>query len=331
MHDFCPLITVITPSWNRSHFLNRLWQGLNEQTYTNFEWIVCDDGSTDDTAQKIQFFLESASFSMTSIIASEHVGKARMDNEAVARAKGDYVIWCDSDDYLLPNAITDMVNILRSIPACNRDNYVGVTALCADENGNVISTDLPFDREFDTTWNELVTTHNVKGDMIYMTRLDALKKNPFPVVDLVVPESVVWNVIGEEKARVGPVIVQKKIYNASNAISFSDEMAYSRGRAYSLATTYRCLKPYQLGILNKYWKVITFIRYSIHGEISFRDARSLWGTNSSKLSFYFFSFFAYCLALKDRFSGKVRMTHIEFEAAKNRAKIKILSNRLSNL
>jgi glycosyltransferase involved in cell wall biosynthesis len=331
MPNFCPLITVITPSWNRSHLLDRLFEGLKEQTYTNFEWIVCDDGSTDDTAQKIQLFIETASFSMTSIIASEHVGKVRMDNEAVARAKGDYVIWCDSDDYLLPNAITDMVNILRSIPACDRDNYVGVTALCADENGEVVSSDLPFDHEFDTTWNELVTTYGVKGDMIYMTRLDALKKNPFPEVDLVVPESVVWNVIGEEKARVRPVLVQIKIYNASNAISFIKEMAYSRGRAYSLATTFRCLKPYQSSILHKYWMVITFIRYSIHGEITFGDARSLWGANSSKLSFYFLSFFAYCLSVKDRFSGKVRMTHPEFEAAKNRVNIKVLSNRLSNL
>lgn len=323
-----PLVSVLTPTWNRAKFLDRVWQGLDEQTYPAIEWIVCDDGSTDDTALKLEEFLLKSWFPVTVITASVHIGKVRMDNEAVSRARGQYILWCDSDDYLLPKAIEELVDILRSIPEEERVDYVGVTALCCDEAGAVISSVLPFDHQFDTTWNQLVTTQNVDGDMIYMTRADILKANQFPEVDFVVPESIVWNVIGEGKARVRPVVVKVNRYRSPNAISFTNVMSYSRGRAHSLATCVRCLKPYRNNLRASLWRLITFIRYSLHGELRFREAIALWGRNSAKITYLLAFLPALVLAFRDRAIGKVRLTHREFDRAVRQVSINVKSNNI---
>ena len=98
MAIFRPLVSILTPCWNRAEFLDRVWQALDDQTYPVIEWIVCDDGSTDDTAQKLEEFRTKSWFPVCVITASEHIGKVRMDNEAVSQARGQYILWNDSDD-----------------------------------------------------------------------------------------------------------------------------------------------------------------------------------------------------------------------------------------
>lgn len=83
-----PIVSVLTPTWNRSAYLERVWNGLRSQTYKNIEWIVANDGSTDDTESVVRALAEHSDFPVILINASVHIGKARMDNEAVARAQG---------------------------------------------------------------------------------------------------------------------------------------------------------------------------------------------------------------------------------------------------
>ena len=85
-----PLISVLTPTWNRSAYLERVWNGLCSQTYKNFEWIVSNDGSTDDTESVVRSLAAKSDFPVMLISASVHVGKARMDNEAVRLASGGF-------------------------------------------------------------------------------------------------------------------------------------------------------------------------------------------------------------------------------------------------
>ncbi|MDC0146024.1 glycosyltransferase family 2 protein [Amylibacter sp.] len=326
MSIYTPKVTVITPTWNRGPYLDRVWLSLCGQTYDNFEWIICDDGSTDNTAERVQFFLENSDFPITVVVASLHVGKVRLDNEAVALADSEYTIWCDSDDYLLPDAIFDLVEIVRSIEDNIRQSFIGVTALCATENGAIVSTALPSDVSYDTTWNSLVTNENVQGDMIYMCQTSALKSNPFPEVDFVMPESIVWNVLGEAPARVKPVVVKINEYNTPNAISFSGKMEYNRGRAYSLATTFRYLKKYDKSILQTFWKIILYCRYCIHGEISLRNKINLWKGNTPFLTLALATIIAFIFALKDKMQRKVVYTHRSFQRANKLVKFTIKSN-----
>lgn len=310
-----PLVSILTPTWNRAAYLERVWDGLNKQTYRNIEWIVANDGSTDETVTVMQDLASRSNFSILLINADVRVGKARMDNEAIGQARGEFILWSDSDDYLLPCAIERLVEGWNSIPVGDVSDFVGVTALCRTEDGLILSP-LSTHEPFDTTWNDLAEMEGVSGDMMNLTRANELKACPFPEVDLVVPEGVTWTTLGNKKIRVQPDVVMVKEYRAPNAISFSGKQEYCRGRAYAMATSERNLRKYPRSLKTRLWRLMTFIRCSVHGEIGPKDQMRLWGKNTSLILWAVLWSPAWLLALKDRLQGKVRRTHREFDAAK---------------
>ena len=98
------LITVFTPTYNRAHTLERLFDSLMAQTSREFEWLVVDDGSTDQTESLIKEFSAKAAFSVRYIYQTNG-GKHRAHNAAIKLAAGELVIILDSDDCLLPHAV----------------------------------------------------------------------------------------------------------------------------------------------------------------------------------------------------------------------------------
>lgn len=316
LNEISPLISVLTPTWNRANFLERVWKGLDSQTYRNFEWIVADDGSSDETASVVHELAGRSDFPVIFIQASVHVGKARMDNEAIMQAGGEFILWNDSDDYLLPFALEKLVTAWYSIPESERGDFVGVTALCADEGGAIL-TPLPFTGCFDTTWNDLAEKHKITGDMQNMTKASAIKAYPFPEVDFVVPEGVIWTTLGDYRIRICPEIIKIVEYHAPYCISFSGKMEYCRGRAYAMATSEHNLRFYPRGLKTRIWRLITYIRLSLHGEISLRDQVRMWDKNPLKDIFLLIYPMGWLLVVKDRLQGKVKKTHQEFLTAKN--------------
>ncbi len=318
-----PLISILTPSWNRGRYLERVWIGLNSQTYRNFEWIVCDDGSIDDTQARLREFGAKSSFPIEVISASVRIGKARMDNEAVCLARGVFILWNDSDDYLVPTALERLISTWDTIPVDQQSQFVGLTALCADESGTHLTAS-PKMEPFDTSWNDLSEKHKITGDMLFFARAEALKSHPFPEVDLIIPESVVWTALGNQKVRFFPDALLIKEYRAENAISFTGKMEYNRGRAYSLAQSQYYLRSYRQKTSARIWRLVTFLRYCLHGDIDIFKAWSLWQRNSSLTLFILLLPFAVLLAVKDRLQKKVVKTHVQFERAK--CVVKIESN-----
>ena len=194
--------------------------------------------------------------------------------------------------------------------------FAGITALAATEHGR-IANPIPHQAFTDVSWNDLRETHQVVKDMLFCARADLLKAHPFPEVDLVIPESVVWSAIGHLLTRHIPEVLLIKEYQAVNAISFTGLMSYNRGRAYSLVSTERHLKNYP-----KTWKVrllrlVKFIRYSIHGGLGLGEARRLWKDNSGSFVYWMTFPFAMALAFKDRLQKKVIKSHREFDAVKH--------------
>lgn len=306
-------VSVLTPTWNRGHLLQRVFDGLVAQTDTAFEWIVADDGSTDDTPAIVAGFAALATFPIIYLRAEARVGKARMDNAAIRAASGTMIVWCDSDDHFVPTTIETLKATWQSIPAGERDGFVGITALASTSEG-VIVDPLPGVATRDISWNDMTERHGINADMVYMIRADVLKRNLFPEVDLVIPESVVWSRIGDMRARYTAQVVKMVEYRTANAISFSGSMAYNRGRAHALALTDRYLRHYPKRLRTRCWRLTTFIRYAIHGEIGARASRLLWADNPGGRLFWCAYPFAALLALRDRMRGTVVRSHRLFDA-----------------
>ena len=161
----------------------------------------------------------------------------------------------------------------------------------------------------------------VSGDGVNFIKTSELRKHPFPEVDFVIPEGVIWTTIGNMLIRVHPEVLQVKEYNAPNCISFSGKMEYCRGRAYAMATTEKNLKIYPRDFKTRYWKLINFIRYSIHGEISLINSKKIWDENSLLIEFILAIPLGFMFAVKDRIQGKVIKTHRDFINAEKIVKI----------
>jgi len=184
--------TVFTPTYNRAHTLHRVYNSLCAQTLRDFEWIVIDDGSTDNTTELIANWAESADFPIR-YFKQEHCGKHIAHNLAVREARGIFFIILDSDDACVPHALERMVYHWNSIPERDRSLFSGVTGLCANQYGEIVRDRFPF-VPFDRSVRERMFIYRLRGEKWGAVRTDVARRFPFPDIrgTSFVPEGVVW-------------------------------------------------------------------------------------------------------------------------------------------
>lgn len=187
-----PLFTVYTPTFNRAHTLHRVFDSLQAQTCRDFEWLVIDDGSTDDTPALMARYQNEAAFPLR-YLPQPHRGAHHAHNLALREARGQVMIKLDSDDACVPEALARLQHHWESIPASRRDTFSGVTALCRDQNGHLVGTPFPAD-PLDCSAAELEYRHDVRGEKWGFLRLDVLRQFAFPedVPGNFIPESYIW-------------------------------------------------------------------------------------------------------------------------------------------
>ncbi len=99
--DAEPLITIAIPTFNRAAFLPEALRSALAQTYPRFEVVVVDDGSTDGTAA----MMEQHRDPRIRYILKEHSGGPQTRNRCIAEARGEFIVWLDSDDSIFPNTL----------------------------------------------------------------------------------------------------------------------------------------------------------------------------------------------------------------------------------
>lgn len=200
------MITVLTPAFNRSHTIERVFESLVQQTDKRFEWLVIDDGSTDDTAALVCELSERADFKIR-YFHQPNAGKHVAINTGTALAETDWILILDSDDALTSDAIAAVQQGLADHEA---DRLLGLCFRKAFFNGSFVgeNKDIPAKLFLHPT----AAGKLLKGDLAYIFRRSALLSHPFPVVpgEKFVPELYIWNKIGDD----GNIlfITQKSIY-----------------------------------------------------------------------------------------------------------------------
>lgn len=185
------MITVFTPTYNRGYILHKLYTSLKNQTSDNFEWIIVDDDSTDDTEQVVASF-ESVGNGIT-YIKQPHGGKHRAINRAVKIAKGDYFFIVDSDDYLTKNAIELVTGWVAAIDS---KQIAGVAGLRTSKAGDIWGGKPMIDTgKYIEAGNLERETYNLMGDKAEIYSTQVLQEHPFPEFENedFVTEAVVWN------------------------------------------------------------------------------------------------------------------------------------------
>lgn len=98
-----PRISIITPAYNSGFFIEETYKSILAQTYTNWEWIVLDDGSTDNTSEIVKNIAEKEARVSYYFQENGRQGKAR--NHAIGKAKGEFLAFLDADDLWVANKL----------------------------------------------------------------------------------------------------------------------------------------------------------------------------------------------------------------------------------
>lgn len=190
-----PLFTVATATYNRAHLLPRAYASLCKQTLQDFEWVMVDDGSTDDTRDRVAAWQAEAPFPIR-YAWQAHAGRSAALRHAVDLAQGSLWIPLDSDDEAMPDALERFARHWFAIPDDQRDRFTGVTGRCIDQNGNRIGAPLPAP-VFDSDSLSMRFRRRIPGERWGFNRTDILRRFPYPILTTLdnIPSSVVWTQI----------------------------------------------------------------------------------------------------------------------------------------
>lgn len=211
--------TVLTPTFNRAHTLQRVFDSLCEQTFQDFEWVVIDDGSTDLTEQRVREWQEVAQFPIRYYWQINQHKKVAF-NRGVREALGELVVALDSDDQLEPNALYDMSRTWRDIPVEERNQFAAVTGLCRTPEGSIVGDMYPYD-VMDSNPIDIQFVFQVKGEKFGCLSTKVLRQFPFPEdIHGFVPESLVWRAIARAGYKTRFVNqVYRVYYSSSDSLS----------------------------------------------------------------------------------------------------------------
>ncbi len=185
------LITVFTSTYNRASLLQRLFTSLCMQSFNSFEWIIVDDGSTDNTHDMVMEFAEKGVIPIRYIFKSNG-GKHRAINEGVKHARGRLFFIVDSDDVLADNALKRIVEVYEQIK--DDIKFGGVAGVDGYPDGRIVGSGLPAPI-IDCNSIDIRSKYHVAGDLSEVFRTDVMREFPFPEIEgeKFCPEVLVWN------------------------------------------------------------------------------------------------------------------------------------------
>lgn len=174
-----PLLTIFTPTYNRRKLLTRCYESLKKQTSKNFEWLIVDDGSTDDTKEYVNGWINENNDFKIRYIYQKNQGMHGAHNTAYENIQTELNTCIDSDDYMPEDAVEKICDFWIKNGS---DKYAGFAALDAFIDGQVIGVNLPNDIESSTLF-DLYNKYGVIGDKKLIYRSDLTKEYSYPLFE----------------------------------------------------------------------------------------------------------------------------------------------------
>lgn len=184
-------ITVFTPAYNRAKTLPALYDSLKRQTDKRFDWLVIDDGSTDETPQLFDAYMQEGVLDIT-YIRRENRGLCRTLNQGVELCKGDIFFRIDSDDYATDDAIEQIYQHWHMVE--ENDKVCGLVFLKIQTNAKRTGYH-PFSAPTQTNFIEYRNKYGGVGDRAEVVRTDVMRQFPIPLYgeEKFCPEGLMWN------------------------------------------------------------------------------------------------------------------------------------------
>lgn len=121
-----PTLTVFTPTYNRAHLLHSCYESLQRQTCHDFEWLIIDDGSTDNTKDVVEGWIAAGNFFNISYVYKENGGLHTGYNKAIELMDTELCVCIDSDDWMPDDAVEKIHKYWRERGSVNLAGIVGL-------------------------------------------------------------------------------------------------------------------------------------------------------------------------------------------------------------
>ena len=174
-------LTVFTPTYNRGFVIEKAYKSLQQQTCHDFEWLVVDNGSTDNTKELFdEWSIKEKRFKIR-YIKERQIGLPRALNCGLNNTKADYFITLDSDDKFMPEAVEKMLARIEDID--DDDEIVGVGIARCFPNGEYMKGVPPIvnDDGFVDATNLERCEYNLDADMVEAYKVKIFKQYPYKV------------------------------------------------------------------------------------------------------------------------------------------------------
>ena len=171
-------LTIFTPAYNRAHTIWRTYESLCRQTCKDFEWLIVDDGSVDNTKELVDGWIAENKIPIR-YIYQQNQGMHGAHNTAYKNIETELNTCIDSDDYMPDDAVEQIVSFWR---VNGSEKYAGMVGLDVDTKGNIIGTGFPEDVK-ETTLTGFYENGG-RGDKKLVYRTDVVRKYPeYPIFE----------------------------------------------------------------------------------------------------------------------------------------------------
>ena len=266
-------VTIFTPTYNRAKLLPRLFESLSKLDYSDFEWVIVDDGSTDLTSSLVATFQMQAIFPICYIVQTNK-GKHIAINKGVEAANGELFFIVDSDDTLTSNALSILVNTYKTERKSKDIGGVSFRGCYAD--GTIVGNS-NFKRVVCNSL-DIRNVYGVTGDLVEVFTTKVMKEFPFPEIEneKFCPEVLVWNRIAQNYKL---VYVNNAIYVVEyQKGGLTDRIVKIRMTSPTASMlTYGEMSSYSIPINQKIKAGINFWRFSFNSSMPFIEKLMLIG------------------------------------------------------
>lgn len=188
------ILTVFTATYNRSHLLPRLYESIKSQDLIGVEWLIVDDGSTDNTEELVKKFIEQGLVDIK-YIRKDNGGKHTAFNVGLQNARGEWFFSVDSDDALSVDSISKCKSLISEANA----ETMGIVSLKSSFEGDILGDKYPYNK-FVSTFHDLEAS-GLHGERSIILRTNVKTIVLFPIVqgEKFIGESVLYDKIADKQ------------------------------------------------------------------------------------------------------------------------------------
>lgn len=289
--NFGYTFTVFTPIYNRADTLQRVFKSLNAQTFRDFELVMINDGSKDNSHEVALELIKTATFPVNYINNKVNKHKMACFMQAIQVAKGKFILPFDSDDECTPDALEVFHEEYEAIPKEKQKTISGVTCLCNDQFGNLVGAPFKTSPYYSNTFKQQMEQPNA-SEKWGCTKTEILKNiqvNSTIFSRGYIPEGVIWELIAKQGFNTKYINTTLRTYylDTENAISIQNH----ENDAFGMAI-------YSLSVLNWYYqdylfkkpmlfikRVYTLLRASQYLEFSLKEYQQAIPSKLLKIGF----------------------------------------------